>query len=277
MKINRQEFINLRNYIYDSCGIMLGDEKDYLIESRLKNLAAETECRTFGELYFKIKFSKQTGLRDKVIDAMCTKETLWFRDQYPFDCLEQKILTQYKDLEDGKKVRLWSMACATGQEPYSIAMVIHNFCKLNGLDIDRFEVLASDISPSALFLAMNGNYDTVSINRGLPTRLRDKYFTKTGALYCLKDEIKKMVTFKKLNLQHSFGNMGALDVIFFRNVAIYFGEAFKKQLYSKIARALNPGGYLIIGGSESFNHEDHGFEMFKFQANGRYYRLKEKI
>ena len=275
--LTKDEFQLFRNFIEESCGISLGDDKEYLVESRLASLVEESGCGRYKDLYFKAKSEARTGLRDKIVDIMTTNETLWFRDAHPFHILKEKIFRQYdEEVQNGKRrsVKIWSAACATGQEPYSIAMTTMDFAKnSNALRPQHFQILATDISPSALYIATVGNYDVFAMNRGLPEPYRDSYFDKSGRFWRVKDEVKGRVSFKKYNLQDPLLPLGKFDIIFCRNVAIYFSHDFKVDLFSRMAKILHPGGYFFLGASESMTAFSDAFEMMKHKE-GVYYKIK---
>lgn len=274
--ITGTEFKQLRDYIEERCGIALGEEKAYLIETRLTKLMALNGCEDFGQFYRLIRASKDQSLHDKIIDAMTTNETLWFRDGHPFFILKEKLLPQFADeLRSGKrgKVRIWSAASSTGQEAYSIAMTILDYCRTHpGLKPAQFEIVGTDISSSALFLAQNARYDAIAIKRGLPEELRDRFFKEDGRVWVVNDEVKSMAAFKKFNLQDSPASLGKFDIVFLRYVAIYFSLEFKQALISRIARSMNRPGGLIIGAVESLRGVSDEFEM-KGHGGGYYYTL----
>lgn len=273
--ITSEEFHQIRAYIEAQCGIALGDQKAYLIETRLAKLMAENGCDSFGEFYALLMRDIRAVLREKIVDAMTTNETLWFRDSHPFAILREKLLPQLaEEFRTGKRnhFRIWSAACSTGQEPYSIAMAIHEFCRMQTtLKPEHFEILATDISPSALFIAMAGRYDRLAINRGLPEEFRDRYFRQQEPVWVLDEAVKKLVTFKKFNLQDSPDAFGPFDIAFLRYVAIYFSDALKKRIFTNLARLLSPSGYLIIGAVESLLGLCEAFQMCE-HSGGAYYR-----
>jgi len=273
--ITPNEFKLLRDYIELNCGIALGEEKAYLVETRLASLLVETGCQDFGSFYRLAAHDTSPTLRDKIVDAMTTNETLWFRDQHPFEILKAKLLPALaEEIRAGTRfrIRIWSAASSTGQEPYSIAMTILEFCKANpGIRPEHFEILATDISPSALFLAKSGRYDAATLARGLPDYYRETYFEQVGAVWAVKDSVKRMINFKRFNLQDPIDSLGKMDIVFCRYVAIYFSEAFKRQIYSGIARLLAPSGHLIISAVESLRGLVDDFDA-QSHANGTYYR-----
>jgi chemotaxis protein methyltransferase CheR len=196
---------------------------------------------------------------------MTTNETSWFRDLYPYQILESVIFKQLtEEISAGKrsKIRIWCAASSTGQEPYSISMTLQEFSRKNSvLPLQCTEIIGTDISPTVLFLAIAGRYDQISMSRGMPQDIRDRYFTNSGKLWILNDKIRKMVSYKKLNLQDNFSSFGKFDIIFCRNVMIYFSDVFKRDLFTRFANLLNPGGILFLGASESISNYTTRFTM----------------
>jgi len=276
--ITDAEFQLLRGYIEQQCGIALGDEKAYLVETRLTKLMAMSGCENFHEFYKLANSGTNVALKDKIIDAMTTNETLWFRDMHPFVVLREKMLPGFvEDLKSGKrnKVRIWSAAASTGQEAYSIAITIAEFCKTTpGISPDQFEIIGSDISASALFLANAGRYHTLAMSRGLDETIRDRYFKKDGSVWEIDETIRKMATFKKFNLQDSPTLLGKFDIIFLRYVAIYFSDDFKRNLYLGLASALSETGYFVVGAVESLRGVSDDFKL-NSHAGGYYYVLNK--
>ncbi|NCC50996.1 MAG: protein-glutamate O-methyltransferase CheR [Spartobacteria bacterium] len=280
MNISQVEFDLLRGYIQEHCGILVGDEKSYLIESRLAQLVVENGCTDFRQFYQKAKNDTAGTLRDKIIDAMTTNETLWFRDGGPWALLREVILPEFiETLASGKKhrIRIWSAACSTGQEPYSIAMLLEDILSTpagHGVRAEQFEIMATDISPSALFLAISGRYNQIAISRGLDQAHRDRYFEKKGAVWELKQTIRKRISFKQFNLQHSLAPLGSFDMVLCRNVAIYFSSDFKKDLFARIANVLHSTeGYLLMGSTESLIGYTDAFNMLD-KRGVIYYKVK---
>lgn len=284
LRITKQEFILLRDLIEKQCGITLGDGKVYLVESRLSNLVKEIGGKCFGDLYQKLTNSSQSKyLLGAMVDAITTNETLWFRDQYPYKILSEKILPQLKDeIVQGKRSRIeiWSCACSTGQEPYSIAMSALDFYKHINHEEDCYRqvnILASDISQKALFKAKTGEYETTAMDRGLSPEQTGRFFKKGNKDWIIADNIKKLVTFKEVNLKYlNPGLGGPFDIIFLRNVIIYFSDSFKKTLFDHITRLLSPKGYLFLGAGETVSGYTEAFEVIPYKG-AIYYRLKEKI
>ena len=277
--ITKDEFLLIRNYIEKECGIALSEEKSYLIESRFATLLLESGCDNFSQLYLKMKEGSEPLLKRKIIDAITTNETLWFRDESPYMVLRDRIFPEYlQEFQQNRRtqLRIWSAACSSGQEPYSIAMMAEHFSRQKQLGNylrDRMSILATDISTSVLLLAKLARYDTISMSRGMLPGFKEQYFSEEGKIHVLKDDIKQMVSFQQFNLQDSFMPLGKFDVIMLRNVAIYFSIPFKVELFKKLANALNPGGYLFLGASETVNGLSQDFEIQKSER-GIYYSLK---
>ena len=254
MKINPSEYSLMRKYIEDHCGIRLEKGKEYLIESRLTDLVVETGCSSFKEFHEKAGSENSGKLRDRIVDAMTTNETLFFRDRSTWQYLREVGVPGLLDkAEKGKKVRVWSAAASTGQEAYSLLMLLNDGASQRKKPhlLDRIEILGTDISTSALFLAIAARYDSMAMSRGTTTDIKERYFTKTGNVWEFDRELKKRVTFKQFNLQNSFVSLGTFDLILCRYVAIYFSDVFKRELLSKMFRALNRGGVLLLGATES--------------------------
>ena len=267
-----QEFALLRQYVEAESGISLGDDKQYLLESRLKGLMADMHCSGYGELYRQIKEDKQGHVRQKVIDAITTNETLWFRDKAPFVILEEFFLpAMVERIRSGKpRVRIWSAACSTGQEPYSIAIVIHNFLQRLGdgnITPQRFEIIATDISKEALGVAQMGAYDQFSMDRGMDTSNIHRYFKQNQRFWIIDPALKKIIDFRQFNLLGDFTGLGTFDMVLCRNVAIYFSHETKIRLFDKIRRVLNPRGLFVLGSTESMTFYTQAFESKAFKNN----------
>ncbi|MCK4305577.1 MAG: protein-glutamate O-methyltransferase CheR [Candidatus Eisenbacteria sp.] len=277
IKLTPDEFHLLRDAIEEVSAIRVGSGKTYLIESRLSSLLKEYDCASYQDLYYKLKNSPNSGLRAKVIDAMSTQETLWFRDTHPYKIFGEKLLPEYaNDVQERKrsKIRIWSAASSTGQEPYSLAMVILDKLKTDStLKPYMFEILATDIASSAIDVAKGGLYDRMAMGRGLPASYRSQHFTDDGRYARISDEVRKFVTFKQFNLMDSFASIGKYDLVLCRNVAIYFSDEFKRELYRKITKVLLPGGHLILGASESISAHSSDYNLLDYNR-GLYYRVK---
>jgi len=255
LKITPEELKLLTKYIHDISGIYLDASKKYLLETRLSPIAEELGCRSFRELYDRARRDARKRIEHRIIDAISTNETLFFRDNGPFELLRHKILPELIDRRAPKSrmmktnIRIWSAACSTGQEVYSIAIVLREL--LSDLSKYQIKLLGTDISDAAIAQASLGKYNKFEIERGLPRDKLQKYFIPMGGFWKIKDEIRAMATFRKLNLMLPFAGLGKFDIIFCRNVAIYFTLEDRKKLFNKLADVLEPDGYLIIGATES--------------------------
>lgn len=276
ISISAEEFKQIRQYIQDSCGIQVGDDKTYLVEGRLSSLAKQEGCSCFGDFFKKAKCDHSGALRDKIIDAMTTNETLWFRDSKPWTTLEEAILPPLiQELRAGKRssVRVWSAASSTGQEAYSFMMLADKLIHGTNVSLEKFQVVGTDISSSALFMAISGRYSPMAMARGIPDEYKRKYFTEDRTNWVLSDTIRKRVSFRKMNLQDSFAAMGKFDIIFCRNVLIYFSREFKEELIQKFSRCLSPDGAFFIGSSESMLGLDTPYQR-KEHKGSSYFVLK---
>lgn len=272
-EISEFDFNRLRNYLKEASGICLGKDKQYLASKRLEKLM-KNERATLGELINRAKNTRNNGLLEQIIDAMTTRETLWFRDTTPFEILRTHILPELTTT-GSKPIRIWSAACSSGQEPYSITIIIKEFLsQKRGYSTEDFEILATDISTSALSDAEEGIYEKFVLSRGLSEERKNKFFNPKGTSWQIKNKLRKMVTFKEFNLQKSYVYLGKFDVIFCRNVLIYFSDDLKREIISRMTRSLNPQGYLFVGGSEQIIKYSKFFKSIT-TTNGRVCQLSE--
>lgn len=255
IKISPDELKVVAQYIKEITGIHLDQSKSYLFETRLSSVAEEFGCTSYRELQQKAKRDVSKKLERAIVDAITTNETLFFRDKGPFELLQHKILPELIDARTPKSgimktnLKIWSAASSTGQELYSVAIVIRELLK----DISRYNIslLGTDISDSAIAQASYGKYNKFEIERGLDRAVLRKYFTLFGDSWKIKDEVRSMVNFRKMNLMQPFSALGKFDIILCRNVAIYFTLQDRTKLFNKIADSLADDGYLLIGSTES--------------------------
>lgn len=271
--ITPDEYESFREFLEDASGIVLGDNKHYLITSRITRLMTELSIASFAELLEKIQ--EDSRLRRRIMDAMTTNETSWFRDAYPYEFLAEKFFLE-KKADKSDPVRIWSAACSTGQEPYSISITAHEFMiKHPGiLPADSLQIWGTDISTNALQRARDGIYDDVALSRGMSPEMRKRYFKQEGNQWRVTDDVKKRVNFQELNLKTGFASLGKFDVIFCRNVLIYFAPDLKIEIMSRMAQNLKPNGYLILGGSETISGYSEEFDMVRWKNVGVVYQLK---
>ncbi len=250
---SEEEFKVVQAFLEKECGIALSPNKKYLVQSRLERLLGEYQVSSYSDLIARTKNDGDSGLLERIVDNMTTNETFWFRDGYPFSIFRELVLpTIFQNNKSSRKIRIWCSASSTGQEAYSIAIMVKEFCNGNaGIPPGQFEILATDISSAALTIANKGFYDQIDMARGMPENYLPKYFVQKEKGWQIKDELKKMVRFQKFNLQGSFGLVGSFDVVFCRNVLIYFSREFKKTLLKKFAEVLRQEGYFFMGMSES--------------------------
>jgi chemotaxis protein methyltransferase CheR len=278
--LERHEFDLLRGLIETWCGISLEDAKMYLVETRLREVVVETGCSTFGEFYQKAKVAGST-LRDRIIDDMTTNETSWFRDMPFWETVRQVVIPDAieRAQQDGRlRISIWSAASSTGQEPYTTALILKEMERtgeLRGFRADSFDILATDISRNALAIAEAGRYDPISMRRGLPLRLREEYFARDGRISVLREDVRKLVKFKRMNLLDSFGNLGVFDVVLLRNVLIYFAAAWKRNILAKTRDVMRSEGTLAAGATETLELYSTDFTVVR-HGRSTYYRLKEK-
>ena len=271
--ISQADYDGFRQFLEQACGIVLGDNKHYLVSSRLSPLMAEFEAATLTALLEQLKTDRHTGLRERIIDAMTTNETSWFRDAGVFDLLKKNILPELSRNRT-LPINLWSAACSSGQEPYSISMAVQEFA-VPGRPGSEVQIFATDISPSMLRQAADGRYDPAALARGLSEERKQRFFIPQATQREVRPEIKKRVRFKELNLLKPFQGLGRFDIIFCRNVLIYFSQDIKRDILTRATALLNPGGYLLLGGAESLSSHSESFEMLRF-PEGIVYRLKPK-
>jgi len=253
ISINDDEYLLFRNYIADNCGILVPPEKSYLIETRLSKYMATAGAESFGEFYDYIISDSDPLMPQKVINAITTNETQWFRDSTPWKVIEERLLPGFVDeLAAWKKnkIRIWSAAVSTGQEIYSTAMCVDNYLGKNnvkGAGLSSFYFFGTDISSDVLSIAKKGRYNKISIMRGLSDCYREKYFTENGSAWDIDPRIREAVRFERFNLKNSFQIFGQFDVIFCRYVLIYFSDDLKREIVAKIYNSLSDGGVLFTG------------------------------
>jgi len=241
-------------FIHACTGIVINSTKAYLLESRLGPMMDEYGASNFTDFFYAGHRSPQWVAR--VVDAISTHETSFFRDQRPFDLLQTKILPEFfGKRQNGREpsasgLQIWSAACSTGQEVYSLGIII---AELLGIEMNRrkITITGTDISDFAINKAKEGVYTSYDVERGVPLKLRQKYFEPQGELLKVRADIQAMTVFKKMNLLAAAEGSGLYDIILCRNVAIYFNQENRCRLFEKIAACLRPQGILLIGSTES--------------------------
>jgi chemotaxis protein methyltransferase CheR len=253
------DFDYVRSLVHEQAAIVLEPGKEYLVESRLFTLARTENIPSVDDLIRELRLHPQNGMQRKVVDAMTTNETSFFRDVHPFDLLRKHILPDLSARNAAKRqLHFWCGAASSGQEPFSVLMLLaEEFSDLLAWD---FKFIATDLCGPVLTRAKAGSFTQLEVNRGLPAPLLLKYFSRQGTSWQIRPELRKFVDFRELNLVKDWPWMPPLDVVFLRNVLIYFDAETKKQILGKVRRALRPGGYLLLGAAETTLNLDDGFE-----------------
>lgn len=272
-QITPKEYQQLKDFLEDSCGILLGEGKQYLIVSRLAKLLRDEQVESFSELVSLIQQPRQKRIRNVVIDAMTTNETSWFRDRGPFSTLKKEIFPAIE--QNGQRgCRIWSAACSSGQEPYTISMILTEYLeKHHHSGLQHSQIIATDISAKMIEEAKAAYYDQATIDRGLSTTRRQSFFKVAPGGWTVSDDIKQRVSFRQQNLLEDYAELGKFDIIFCRNVLIYFSPQRKADILNRMAAIMRPGGYLFLGASETTLSYSDSFEMVR-SPSGVFFRLK---
>ena len=254
--LTAENFRFLCQTVYQESGIVLDDSKGYLLEARLVPVAKDEGAASLDGLCNLIRSMGGSRVRDKVVEAMTTNETLFFRDLAPFQTLETVVIPELlKNQKGSRSLRFWSAACSSGQEPYSLAMLWLDMGNL----AQEIEILGTDISEEILDKARGGKYMQLEVNRGLPAKYLVKHFTRQNMEWEISSSIRAMVQWKKFNLKDNPVLLGTFDVVLCRNVLIYFDIETKRRILRNIRKTLAPGGYLILGSSETTLNIDETF------------------
>lgn len=268
------DFTYLRTLVLEQSGVVLEPHKDYLAELHLDRVATQAGFTSIAALIEHLKTSPSSPLHIQTVEALLISETSFFRDRYPFETLQNTVLpalTQSRSQQ--QSISIWSAGCSTGQEPYSIAMLIcESFPELSTWKI---RLMASDLSAQSLSRAQQGVYTHLEVSRGLSPQLRDRYFHPVGKFWQINDTIRQMVEFRQLNLIHPWGSLPDMDVIFLRNVLIYFNSETKQLILNKVQHYLREDGYLFLGGGETTFYLDPRFEAVHGKTS-LYHRLRNR-
>ena len=270
MNVNDFEFI--AQMLYQRSGLVITQEKAYLLESRLNPVARKWDLDGFDALIAAVKNKKDERLLVDVTEAMTTNESFFFRDNRPFDQFKEIVLPHLLEARAARKqIRIWSAACSSGQEPYTLAMILkEEAAKLAGWNL---EIIATDLSTEILDKAKAGLYSQFEVQRGLPISYLMKYFSQQGEKWQISDEIRSMVSYRPFNLLENPSQLGTFDVVFCRNVLIYFDQATKGQVLSRIAQIMPADGFLYLGGAETVLGISDSFEVLPGQRG--IYRLTD--
>lgn len=247
--MNTQDYKFFEEFLLRESGLVITPEKMYLLESRLLPVAQRHGMQGLESLAAKLRSSRDIALQREVFEAMTTNETSFFRDSTPFQRFKEDLLPAFmKSRAAQKSLRIWSAACSSGQEPYSIAMLLKETPALVGW---KLEIVATDLSTEILAQAKSGTYSQFEVQRGLPIQLLVKYFAQQGDRWHVKPELKEMITFKIVNLLTDIGQLGSFDIVFCRNVLIYFDVPTKAKVLASIKGALKQDGVMFLGGAET--------------------------
>jgi len=255
LAITKSEFKNIRDLLHHQCGINLHDDHDYLVQTRLSQFTEDLGLSSFSELYAKLQLNPEK-LLPNIINLMTTNETLWFRDDSCWNALQKKILPKlFEKIErTNEEIKIWIAGCSTGQEAYSLAILIDELCqKIKKPELTRrFHIQAMDISENALEIARMAHYNNFEIKRGLALSRRDQYFESLADnQWGLRPNIRLRVHFDSINLTHNFSHLGRFDLILCRNVTIYFTPEVRSKILSNMLTMLEREGALFIGSTES--------------------------
>lgn len=261
--MRNSDFQFVQSFLKKHAAIALDENKEYLVESRLRPLATKEGLESIEKLITRLRFQSTRDLERKVVEAMTTNETSWFRDPNVYQALEEHILPAAIERQRAsKRLRIWSGACSTGQEPYTIAMILRErFSHL--IDDWDVEIVATDIDTNVLETSKEGVYSKPAVNRGLPAKMLVRYFENLGTTWKVKDTLKELITFKQLNLAEGWPLRGPFDLILIRNVLIYFDKDTKRDILCRAQRLLAPGAVLMLGTAETTLSITDTFERIK--------------
>lgn len=270
MEMTQQEFKYFQQFLVQACGIVLSDSKQYLVRNRLFGLLPSFGLSSFADLIVVLQSESHASSKIKVavIEAMTTNETFWFRDESHFAELAGAVLPSLAVKRS--TIKIWSAACSSGQEPYSISMCVDDMIKNQGKSLS-VSIVGTDISETVLRQARQGVYSEAALSRGLDAMRKKRFFVPIDEGFRVKPEISDRVRFQQFNLLKPFSVLGRFDVIFCRNVLIYFSDAMKQDILTRMSQAIEPGGFLFLSSSEVLPASVSGFETVRGER-GRYYR-----
>jgi len=251
--LSSERFAFLQRFVHDQAGVVLEAGKEYLVQSRLAPLVERERLSSIDDLCARLASPGNASLAREVVEAMTTNETFFFRDIAPFESLKREVLPELVRSRDARKrLRVWSAAASTGQEAYSLAMLLLEA----GLPGWRIEILATDYTERVLARARAGRYSQLDVNRGLPAQLLVRYFDRVGAEWQVRDAVRSMVTFEQFDLRAEMRGFGPFDLVLCRNVLIYFDRETKRSVLARIAQAMEPDGLLLLGAAENVINMD---------------------
>jgi len=246
MGVSAVDFHYVRDLVAADSGLSLSEDKEYLVDTRLALLAEREGLDSVSDLIERVRCGAP-GLRQDVVEALATHETLFFRDLHPFEALRTEIIPALLRANGGRRLAMWSAATSAGQEAYSLALLVREHFPA----VADVSILATDISRQVLARAQAAEFSQLEVNRGLPAALLVKHFDRHGLMWRLHDDVRRMVTFRQVNLARALPEIPPMDVVLLRNVIIYFAPEAKKALLERVAGVLSKGGYLFLGGAET--------------------------
>lgn len=260
MSLDRGDFDYVCTLLRTQSGTVLEPGKEYLVQSRLGPVAKQAGCESLSELIGQLRGRPVNDLHTKVVEALITNETQFFRDGHPFDAIRSAIIPRLISRRaESRELNLWCAAASTGQEPYSLAMLLaESFPMLANWDVS---CIASDMSAEVLERARSGTFGPLEVKRGLPSSLLSKYFQPQGSGWQISEQIRRQVEFRQINLVLAWPSLPAMDLILLRNVLIYLDVATKKVILEKVRQQLKPDGYLFLGTAETTLNLDPAFEQ----------------
>ncbi len=269
-----EQFNFLRSFLKEQSGLVLGEDKRYLLDSRLNPVAREFGFENLAEMVVALKRPGSQKLATRITEAMTINESFFFRDMTPFDNFRKVMLPHMlKERANTRRLRIWSAAASTGQEGYSLAIeLLEQKSKIPGWKI---EIFGTDLSSEALAKASAGKYSQFEVQRGMPTTMLMKYFKQDGAEWVVEPAVKSMVSFRHFNLLKDYRSLGTFDIVFCRNVLIYFDRETKSDILNRMARQMAPDGYLVLGAAETIIGLSDEFEMVT-GSRGLYQRRTQK-
>ncbi len=275
MALNRMDFEYIRDLVRERSAIVLDDDKEYLVELRLATIVQQEGFGSLSDFIAHLRAQPVELMQQRVVDLMTTNETYFFRDVFPFEALKTAILPELIEKRAAtRRLRIWCAAASSGQEPFSVALLLkEHFPQLAGWQID---FVATDISHEMIERCKEGRFSQLEVNRGLPAMMLVKHFNKVGDHWVLKDDLRRMVDFRLMNLIGNWSLHGSWDIVMMRNVLIYFDLETKRRILGRVKSLLGPEGVLVLGSSESVLNVDRGFGQ---ESMGRfmYYRVREAV
>jgi chemotaxis protein methyltransferase CheR len=273
LELSLEDFVAFRDFIHEKCGIFFAENKKYLVENRLSKRMTTLGLKSFRDYFYQVKYDTSLKEFNMLMNLVTTNETSFYRNPPQLACFQQEVLPlvieQKKQAGQGKRIKIWSAGCSTGEEPYTLGMIL---LEVLGEHNDwNIEIIANDISENVLYSARTAAYSEMSL-RTTPLNIVNKYFIRDGEKYCVTDNVKRLVKFSHLNLadRRKMALMTDMDFVFCRNVMIYFSDDIKKQIVKGYYNSLKPGGYLYIGHAESLHGISRAFKLVYFK-NGLVY------